>query len=282
MSFVSASIVGSSILDGVSAAQNPPYNTVKLNGHCTVDKLRVLDYAMTIEELDGLTIADVYTWDAHTRLYAEFTNNLQAGSISIAEPVESWDVIRFRTDSITPEVIATGLPGSATGIIDYTATLPYTYYYLIYPITATAVVAFVQSNTVKMCYDYYSFLDPTSGISFTFKLNIEAGNRSLVAPTSVYEGFTEYPAVSQGNLNYHTFQFSALLGNVKSNAYVGDTVEMYEALRAFIRNGNFKYMKDLKGNIRKVFTHNLNSNIDEKISELPTYVSFECIETGEV
>jgi hypothetical protein len=280
MSVVSASFVGSSILDGVTAATNPTYNLIKLYGEGIVDKLRILDYAMTDAEFDALTIADVYTWDEHTLLYAEFTNNAKAGSVDIATPIELWNVVRFKSGSTTPSVIASGLPAATTNLVDYTAIRPNTYYYRIYPITATAVVADIQSNPVEMCYDFYAFLDDTTGTSFTFKLNIGEGQTNLNSAVSTYEGFTQYPAKSQGLLQYESRPFSALLGSVQSNIYVNDTVEMYNALKSFITNGNPKIMKDRKGNIKRVFTEALVSNIDEKPSELPTTINFQVTEIG--
>lgn len=282
MSFVSASIVGSSFVAGISDLQNIQYNSIQFNGESKVDKVRIVDYAMTVAELDALSISDVYTWDERTLLYAEFTNNLNAGSIVVATTIESWNVLRFCCGSSVPEVIATGLHGSEKSIIDYTAVKPDEYFYRIYPITATAVIAGVQSNIVEMCYDYYAFLDEITGDSFTFMLNLEGMGKSLNSSASTYEGFTQYPAKSQGLLKYNSSSFSALLGNVVGNYYSGDTVATYKALEDFITNGNEKIMKDRKGNIYRVFTENLTSNIDEKPDEMPTMISFQWTEVGEV
>jgi len=282
MAFISASLVGSSFVSGSTATTNPPYNIVKLYGHSTVDKLRVVDYAMTSAEFTALSTADSYTWDEHTLLCAEFTNNLNAGSIVIPTTIDSWNIVRFISGSNVPENIAIGLDDAVTTITDYTAIKPNIYYYRVYPITATAVIAEIQSNTVTICYDYYAFLDETTGESFTFKSNIEPVGKQYNSPTTLYEGFSEYPAESQGVLKYHTFTFSGLLGNIVDGVYTGDTVADYEALMSFITNGNEKIMKDRKGHIYRVTTKNLTSNIDEKPTELPTMVSFECTEVGEV
>jgi hypothetical protein len=282
MSIVSASFVGSALIDGVSAATNVPYNIVQLNGHTTVDKLRVLDYAMTTAELDALDISDIYTWDANTLLYAEFINNLNAGSIVTVDPIESWNIVRFISGSTAPTVIASDLDAAITNYTDYTAVRPNTYYYRIFPITASAVLAFIQSNTVEMCYDYFAFLDPTTGDSFTFKLNIDSVGKTLNASCGLYEGFTQYPAKYQGVQRYNTIPFSALLGNVVSNVYTGDTVTMYDAFEGFITNGNLKYFKDRKGHIYKGDLQNLTSNMDQKPVELPVTINFEFVQLGAV
>lgn len=282
MAFVSASLVGSSFVSGSSSATNPEFNTVKLYGHTTVDKLRVVDYAMTSAEFAALSITDVYTWDEHTLLYAEFSNNLNAGSIVVPTTIDSWTIVRFCCGSSIPEVIATELDGSENTIVDYTAVKPESYYYKVYPITATSVIAEIQSNTVELCYDYYAFLDETTGESFTFKGNISNMPVQVNDDVTTYLGFTQYPAESFAEINYESATFSALFGNVESNTYTGDTVAMYDTLRAFIRNGNEKIMKDRKGNIRRVSTKSLNKNIDEAPSELPTTISFVWTEVGEV
>jgi len=282
MAIISTSIVGSSIISGVNSVINLEYNIIKFNGESIVDKVLVVDYAMTTAELDAMTAADVHTWDEHTLLYAEFSNNLEAGSITVASTIDSWDIIRFKTGSTIPEVIETGLPSTTTSLVDYTAVKPNTYYYLVYPITSTAVISYLQSNTVTMCYDYYAFLDETTGDSFIFQGNLEDQTVTLNSAVATYEGFTQYPAKSQGLLKYDSGAFVALLGMVNSGVYEDDTVDTYAELRDFIANGHEKIMKDRKGNIRRVFTEDLTRSIDEKPSEMPTMIAFQWTEVGEV
>lgn len=282
MAVVSGSFVGSSFVSGLSTLTDVPYNIIQFNGAAIIDKVRVVDYAMTTAELDALTVADVYTWDIHTILYAEFTNNLEGGSIAVATTIDSWMVVRFCTGSTVPTVIATDLDASETSVVDYTAVKPNTYYYRIYPITATAVIADIQSNTVEMCYDYYAFLDPTTGEGYIFQGNIENQTVTVNAPVATYEGFTQYPAISQSTLGYDSSAFAGLLGMATDCTYTNDTVAQMAALKAFIRNGNEKIMKDRKGNIRRVFTEDATYNIDEKPSELPTMIAFSWKEVGEV
>lgn len=282
MAFISASLTGAAFVSGNPVASNPDFNNVKLYGHTTVDKLRIVDYAMTPAEFAALSISDVYTWDAHTLLYAEFTNNINAGSIPIPVTVDSWTIVRFCCGYNIPFVVASELDGAEESIVDYTAIKPNSYYYKIYPITATSVITEVQSNTVEMCYDYYAFLDPITGESFTFNLNIEPSARSHNSSTTLYEGFTEFPAESHSITGYHTFSFSALLGTVINGEYVNDTVSQYDNLKSFIKNGNIKYAKDRKGHIMKVSLKNLSSNIDEKPYEMPTTISFDITEIGAV
>jgi hypothetical protein len=281
MAFTGSSFTGSAIVNGNAASLNLLYNVVQLNGEGIVDKLRVLDYAMTDEEFDALSITDVFTWDEHTLLYAEFTNNLKAGSLLVDVTIDSWTIVRFCCGSNVPQILVTGLDPSETTYVDYTAIKPNDYYFRFYPISANAVISDIQSNTIQLCYDYYAFLDPATGESFTFKSNIGDGmSVQLVSGVTTYEGFTQYPAKSQSQIKYNTAPFSALLGNVESNVYTGDTVAIYTALQNFITNGNEKIMKDRKGNIRRVFTESLTGSINEKPSELPTTIAFQWTEVG--
>jgi len=282
MAIINISIVGSTIVAGSTIATLPEYNIVQLNGEAIVDKLRVVDYAMTTAELDALSLSDIYVWDANTLLYAQFTNNFNAGSIDNATTIDSWDIIRYTKGSITPTVIAKELDGAENSIVDYTAVKPNSYYYTIFPISDSAVLAKLQTNLITECYDYYAFIDDTTGESFTFKSNIEPQSITLNTPVITYEGFTQYPAKAQGQLKYSSGSFSALSGNVSNGLYEDDTVVTIEALKAFISNNHSKIMKDRKGNIRRVFTENLTSNGDEKPSEIPTTISFQWTEVGAV
>jgi hypothetical protein len=282
MAFVSASLTGASLVSGHTTPSAVEYNLIRLKGASIVDKVRVLDYAMTTSELNILSISDVYTWDDHTLLYAEFTNNTEAGSINTPSAIEMWDVVRYCCGSNIPVVIAVDLDGSESSLVDYTAIKPNDYYYVVYPITATAVMAYIQSNTVTLCYDYYVFIDTVTGESFKFSLNIENMGKQFTSSVTTYEGFTQYPAKSQGLLKYNTSSFTSLLGEVVGSVYSGDTVDTYRALEDFITNGNEKIMKDRKGNIYRVFTENLTSNIDEKPVEMPTMITFTWTEVGAV
>jgi hypothetical protein len=282
MATIPISFVGSSIVSGLSASTNPVFNKIQLHGDGIVDKLRIVDYAMDTSELDALNLYDVYTWNEHTLLYAEFSNNLKAGSLLTDATIESWTIVRFCCSMASPKVIAYELDGSESNLVDYTAIKPNSYYYRINPISSNSVVSDIQSNTIDVCYDYYAFLDETTGESYIFNGNIE--NSPIQSPPSVstYLGFTQYPAKSQGQPSYDTASFTAMLGNVESGEYTGDTIALYENLRVFIANGNEKIMKDRKGNIRRVFTENLARTIDEKPSELPTTISFMWTEVGVV
>jgi hypothetical protein len=105
---------------------------------------------------------------------------------------------------------------------------------------------------------------------------------AINSSVTTYEGFTQYPAKSQGALKYGNSTFIGLLGDVVSSTYVNDTAEMQQLLQDFITNGNIKIMKDRKGNIRRVFTESLTLNIDEKPNELPTAIAFTWTEVGSV
>lgn len=282
MAVVNASLVGSAFTQGNATSSDASYNVIRLKGESIVDKVRVLDYAMTDAEMDTLSVSDVYTWDTHTLLYAEFSNNLHAGSIVVPTTIDSWTVVRFCCGSSAPTVIASDLDAAITSIIDYTAVKPNSYYYKIYPITATSVLADIQSNTIEMCYDYYAFLDTATGEGFIFQGNLENQTITINAPVATYDGFTQFPVKSQSQLGYESAPFVGLLGMVSNGSYDGDTVAMCSALKAFIRNGNEKIMKDRKGNVRRVFTEDATYNIDEKPSELPTMIAFSWTEVGVV
>jgi hypothetical protein len=282
MATVPVSFVGSSVIVGASVTSNPEYNKIQLLGEGIVDKLRIVDYEMTAAELNALDVSDVYTWDEHTLLYAEFSNNLKAGSLLTSVTIDSWIIVRFLVGSSVPTVIVADLDDSEDTYVDYTAVKPNEYYYRFYPIASTAVVADIQSNTVELCYDYYAFLDPTTGESFIFKGNIGDSTVQLNSSVTTYEGFTQYPAKSQGQLKYASAPFIALLGNVESNTYTGDTAAIQTVLQDFITNGNEKIMKDRKGNIRRVFTESLTLSMDEKPNEMPTMIAFTWTEVGAV
>jgi hypothetical protein len=283
MAFMTLSLLGVSIISNAPNGLNTLYNKVVLKGGQSIfDKLLLLDYAMTDAELDALTPTDFYTWNTDTLLYAEFTNNLQAGALMVNSTIDSWEILRYETDSTYPVTLETALDGAETSLTDYTPILGKTYYYKILPVTSGAVVSAIQSNTVTVDYDNWILIDSVTGDSFYFTIGLESGDRPQVTFVTEYNGFTETPAVFQAPANYMTGQIKCYLGYMDTNDEYIDTPDYYNLLKAFIVNGNEKYLKDRKGNIWRVATKSLVGSFDDKIGEQPTTISFSYTEVGAV
>jgi hypothetical protein len=282
MAFVGTGIVSALVLARSIIAIPSQYNSISIKGgQATFDKLRILNRQMSIAELDALSITDVYGWTSDVLLYAEFKNNLEAGSISLAAPVDYWNIVRIDVDDLSSVSIVTGLVTSNRQFYDYTAKKGHNYYYNIYPITVPSVVSYIQSNTVAVDYHSWIFIDDTTGDSFIFTLNLDSGNQPLNAPVTEYEGFGQYPTPLQSEIKYKTGQINCQLGYMDVNGNYVDTPEYFDALVDFITNGNTKIMKDKKGNIKRVYLKNLSENQDDKASIVPSTISFAWTEVGE-
>lgn len=247
MAVIGALVSGVGIIANSPRVQNTQYNKLTLFGQGDFDKVVIRNYLMTDTMLDAITPVN-YTWDTTMNLYAEFNNNLQAGSLQTSGIITAWNIFRYCCGSSSPTTIALGLDGSETAITDYTALRNQQYYYKIFPITSTAVVSSLESNVVTPCYNSWILLDETSGVSFNFDLNVESGVMTQNTSVSEYVGFTQYPAISQSAQNYMSTQINAYLGYMENDELI-DTIDLYDLLITFVSNGNVKILKDRKGDI---------------------------------
>lgn len=283
MSFISGFFLGGGFLtSAISPAATTPYNYVKLNGEATVDKLRVLRTCLTDTQLDALTVTETYTWDLDTLLYAEFSNDLDAGNADTAEAVEGFILLRTRTGDTLSETISADIDADVSGYYDYTAKRDETYTYSILPYTNNYVLAPLVTNSVDVDYCKVIIIDEVTGESYLFDLNLDFGSISTNNGRNKYDSnYSTYPAISRDQKLYDEGSISCLMGYMSDDTYV-DTTSYLDDLRSFINNGNIKVIKDRKGIVKRVDTYNFQYSIEENISENPTKVSFEFTEVGAV
>lgn len=282
MSLIGTLIVGVGVSVNSPAIQNTQYNKLILKGQGTFDKTMVKSYAMTTDELDALDPVN-HAWDVSTVLNAEFNNSLQGGALLTAGTITSWNLYRYISGETYPDLTVIGIDGSQTQFVDYTAVKNEQYYYAISPLMASAVVASLQSNVVSPCYESWILIDSVTGQSLILNLNLESGDIKQNHPTQLYEGFAEFPAVSESVLNYKSSQIIAFLGYVdqKTGQYV-ETINDYNLVCNFITNGHEKLIKDRKGNILRVRTYDLSAKTQDQIGEQPKIITFSYVQVGDV
>jgi hypothetical protein len=276
--------VGGGFLSSPIAYINPSgYNYIAVNGDATIDKLRLLNYCMDDSALDSLTVEDVYTWDSNTLLYAEFSENLNGGTVYLDDPIVSWTVVRTPRYTNEPKTIKTDLDIDTRQFSDYTAVKGVEYYYRIYPITTNYILNPLVTNYVTVDYCKVILLDEDTGESYLFDLNLDLGQIETTQGRNVYDtGYYLYPAVARDGRLYDQFSINCLLGYMDSNNNYIDNIEYLDSLKTFIHNGHIKVIKDRKGFIKRVDTFGFQHKIDENIAGNPTTISFSLMEVAGV
>ncbi len=275
---------------GYLSAPNVPiwasvYNSVSIYGNSTIDKVRIVKRCLSIEELDALTVNDVYSWDTDTLLlYAEFTNgDFNAGLISSDTEWTGYRVARVCCNDPLQKVLATNLPRNQKDFWDYTTAKDIEYTYVIAPITSDSVLTSFTSEPVTPTYEDVFLIDEITGEYFKFALNVEVGSLTTVHNEVVYDtGFSQYAPSSSDNQRYRKGSITALMGYMDGNTYI-DNSRYLDQLDIFINNDNNKIIKGLKDSqVMKVRTGEFSHTPNRGVSPESTNVSFSIREVGAV
>jgi hypothetical protein len=242
--------------------------------------------------IDSTLVAGfIPTFDNGTLALANYNDNtLGAGTIlNIPVDVTFWNVFR-RRGGVLQQVGKFDV--GVTSIHDYNVANSFEYDYLIFPETVDLAGSPITSNLVTA--DWWnwsiaSYNEPEEGTNYSIideqwllDLDLSSSNINQNVNRNTYGGFTKFPKVSIGKMNYLTGTISALLGDVDCSTYqYSDTVEMQQAFRDFISNGKKKILRSRKGNIIICETMSNNFDIADRFQEQQTRVSFSVTEIDE-
>lgn len=230
------------------------------------------------------------TFDNGTLALANYNDGtLDAGNIlDIPVDIEFWSVFR-RQGTVIEEVGR--FPASTTEIYDYMVGNKSEYDYLIFPETSSLAGSPITSNMVNTKWWNWSIIsynEPEDGKHYSlvdevwmFDLDIETAPLTQNLNRNVYKGYTKFPKISEGQLNYLSGSVSSLLGNFScQNHDYQDTVEMQEAFSEFINNGKKKILKSRKGNVWICETMSNNFKMSDTHKEQQTSIGFEFVEVA--
>lgn len=254
------------------------YDTVKIYGGntgATVDKVRVLSNELTSTEISNLSTLDVYTWTPNTLMYAEFSNNTNAGNVqNIINPITEWRLYRKLVDDLIFQYIAT-YPVSQSSAIDYTVKAHREYQYRIYAANSTELSSPLDTNSVETDFYWWALVDPDINTVYLFDLNLKSGSNQANKAMKVYDNtYTEFPSVSFSQQDFLTGSVSCIAGVVDSNGSHVYPLDYLENLRSFINNGKKKILKNRHGDAYWVTTNGFNHEFVDEISQQIANISF--------
>lgn len=277
------SFLGFSILSQATIIPPPTtYNKIVVYGDCVVDKVRALTTSLSETEMGNIQLADsFFPWTPETILYAEFSNNLQAGNVSgLSSPIESWVIFRKRSDD-TNYVKVAEIPSANTMFTDYTVKGKRTYEYQVYAKTATELSAPLLSVPIYTDFQYWALMNYDSPDRvWLFDLNLQSGGITVNKPANIFDQtYTQFPVVTFGEKEYITGSISFTSGAM-ANGSMAYSVDYLDELTAFINNRQPKILKNRYGQAWKVITHDISWNFNDVISEQIADVSFNFTQIG--
>jgi hypothetical protein len=258
------------------------YNKIQYFGDITIDKVKIINYEMTDEELDNINVLNSLIWSPDTLFLAEFENGLGAGNVEhLNSPILSWQINRKEEKESTFKKLGV-VDVNTVSFIDWKAQTDKNYTYDIIPITATEIGNALEVADISPYYTSWFLIDEQNNLSYEFYLNFEGGDLENVTDFTVMDNYTKYPSFNIGKRDYVKGTVSFIIGDIVYDG-LDQTVELLDNFKKFINNGKEKIFKSRKGNIWNVMTMNykekvLNNNLIEEIKT----IEFDFIESSEV
>jgi hypothetical protein len=279
---LNGSILGSSFLFNQFLIPQPTsYDSVKINGNCKIDKVRVLDIELSETEINNIKLNDIYTWNPNTLIYSEFGNNLSAGNITgISGAITNWDIYRkIKDESIYTKLKTINV--SEKKYIDYTVKANKTYQYRIYAKNASEISDALNTGEVLTDFYTWSLCDENTGEVWLFELNLQSGDIKSNVDINIFDkAYTKYPSVSFSEKDYLSGSINCLAGTINADGTLYYPDDYLDNLRAFINNKKSKLLKNRRGDCWRVCTNNFNFKYEDFIPQQVANVTFDYVEVG--
>ena len=230
-------------------------------------------------------------FDDSTYMLANFANNLNAGSLTIAaSDVSGFAVYRREGESSFLAHIA-DVSLATTAIYDYSAKSQSTYTYYIFALSPTVYVTepLVSAQVTPVFWDWaiLECTEDTNGVyhvttEHKFSLNVTTGTMSNNSTPVLLTNFTRYPKRQPVAANYKTGTLQGYIGSVDyvNNKYT-DTSAQADARFDLSTSDSIKFLKNRKGDIWRIETESpITMQVGDNLPQQPYVGSIPWVEVG--
>ena len=217
-----------------------------------------------------------------------FDNNDNDNGIIYSALGYTFSVYREKKGTNQLEIVSKMSEGSLS-LYDYNIANNETYTYYIFKESDDYISSATLSNEITTCWWNWSIVGFTKDENniynvdndniWLFDLNIESSAMTQNISKTEYKNFTKYPKISIGKSNYSNGSLTCLLGNVSNNKY-NENADLLKAWNEFCSNGEYKLLKDRKGNKYLVDIISTSAKIDDVVQEQPNTITFSWTEIG--
>ncbi len=283
MGVLGGTLLGSFILTNPQPIPTPSaYDTVKVYGGLTVDKVRGVRGVLSEEELDLISPLTEFEWTPETIYLANFNYDLTAGNISgVLNPIEKWILYR-RRDTDTKFKLMANLSVSEVSFRDYEIKTNKKYIYRLFAESADEISAPLDSEIFTSDFYYWVMIDTITNRIYIFDLEANASSLSYGNSEIIYQSpFAQFPTISKTPTNYMQTTISALAGAIDYDTmefiYPQDYLDEFVD---YINNGNEKILKDPRGRGWIVKTSNFNHTYRQGTDVMYADINFDVKQVG--
>ena len=274
---------GKIIIDGAEISYTAPstINSVAIYGEGTFDYIYITQ--------DSITYTPNFTpvWDSKTLFFANFTTDLQGGTLSVSGNINN---VLYRVDADGNLSFLVSVPTTITKIKDYGIRSANKYSYQLFYIDETSKYSTpISSGQTCRQFRAFSLIEASQNENnpnvyevlkvWRFGNNLSTGSISNNNSPNWLTNFTPYRLRQPSARNGQSGTLQALLSNYnQSKNFYQDTVALMDELKQASLSTNTFFLKDMKGNLYMVgisgpITQTVN--IKSKVQEVTISVPWE-------
>jgi len=274
--FLSGLFLGVNYFQNVAGTPSPVkkiYDSIQIFGGATIDKLQIENIEIDNETLTNIAISDRLIWNPTTILLAEFENNLIAGNVAnLDSPVTQWQISRRESNSSVLKILGTVDVG-VTEFVDFSCQQNKIYEYQINALNSDQISEPFLADEIEMnFYGWFLIGNDLDGSTYVYKMDLNVSSGSLTNDEDFTENlsYTKYNSFSKGTRNFLRGSIQALVGDISSENGIVQSVDFTDTLRNRIQDITTKTLKNRKGELWRVKTHNysatqINDGIDQQL-----------------
>lgn len=244
-------------------------------------------YVYVTSDTDYAFTANTPPFDASTLFLAQFSDGLQAGTISPSGTISN---ALYRISSGTATLLGI-VPSTNTYLKDFGVASRTPYTYQLYYITNNVFSSAVKSQELCFQLNGYLLIEAAQNAdtptmynvlnTWYFAANLNAGSVSNNNSPSFLQNFTPYRMKQPSSQMGKSGTLSALL-SVPANGTYADTVTQMEALYQLSQTQNTLFLKDMKGNVYMItISGPITQSINNKTYPLEVTVNIPWEEVGD-
>jgi hypothetical protein len=265
------------------------YESVRFSGEIWIDNVHLINGELSESVIDGTWAEQVRT--INSEFLANYEDTLEAGNLTESSlPVDQWRIKRKRaTDALYTNI----------GLIDYES-----------KVTSMSFVDYSPRINVEYEYAIYSVLEGVEGEGFNGYMSVDTWSWVLeedyviggaATPTWQYvfaiqnrtenivtnrdikkiENYTVYPSFRTGNRLYDSSGMETIPYTYgTSDSQIQVTLEILEDLKEKINDGLPKILRNWKGQIWRIITHDFSVQYMDEILSQPYTLKFQWDEIG--
>lgn len=251
-------------------------NQIILHDNQIVDCLLLSSSAFNEEETQAFKAKDILEWGDYSqgKILCNFEDNLTSSLLPINQEVTAYEISKRENNNnfftkvvtLTDQEIQT--EGEYFKLKDYNVRNNSHYTYRISPLTQNTVQTTLE-NSIITKWDTYTLSPIVQDkdkniytivkdeydvpIIWSFQLNCSEGDIALNQDKTMFTSFAKKPKVSIGELNYHTGNFSCLLGNTFYNDCYYEPIIMLDKWNKMLENNHLYLFKNIKGDTMIIY-----------------------------